>query len=235
MPVRIHLRRSPGRAHCDSQPMPARRDRVIVLTCRPPRLPELANGAPPRFPPRGAGRADGARRDERDRQRLHQRAPNRTVRRAPDGPPDGNPQVPDTLRDKDRGPGRAGNRQYPRAAAHSARPRGPDSHLTWQRPASGLRSALYLGISSTRPRLLSVSDNFRARGSGRSRGAHELPRRKRLARSQPARYPTWTPLIQHKTSGQRPWRGYRRQPVPSCQAGHRLVAASGNSPRVPRR
>jgi hypothetical protein len=45
--------------------------------------------------------------------------------------------VPDTLRDKDRRPGRAGNRQYPRAAAHSARPRGPDGHLTWQRPASG--------------------------------------------------------------------------------------------------
>jgi hypothetical protein len=133
------------------------------------------------------------------------------------------------------GPGARVTASTPERPAHSARPRGPDSHLTWQRPASGLRSALYLGISSTRPRLLSVSDNFRARGSGRSCGAHELPRRKRLARSQPARYPTWTPLIQHKTSGQRPWRGYRRQPVPSCQAGHRLVAASGNSPRVPRR
>jgi hypothetical protein len=55
------------------------------------------------------GRAHGARRDERDRQR----APNRTAWRAPDGPPDGNPQVPDTLRDKHRRPGRAGNRQYP--------------------------------------------------------------------------------------------------------------------------
>jgi hypothetical protein len=55
----------------------------------------------------------GFRREEWDRQRLHHRAPSRTGRRAPDGPPDGNPQVPDTLRDKDRRPGRAGNRQYP--------------------------------------------------------------------------------------------------------------------------
>jgi hypothetical protein len=69
------------------------------------------------------------------------------------------------------------------------------------------------GHFSTGPWLLSVSGNFRTLGSGRSRGAHELPRRKRPARSQPARYPTWTPLIQHKTSGQRPWRGYRRQLV----------------------
>jgi hypothetical protein len=214
--------------------MPARRDRVIVLVCRPP---DSRNSPMGRWP--------GFRREERDPLTARgamsgtASASITALPTAPSGGPPttrrGNPQVPDTLRDKHRRPGRAGNRQYPRAAAHSAPPRGPDSHLTWQRPASGLRSALYLGISSTRPRLLSVSDNFRTRGSGRSRGAHELPRRKRFARSQPARYPTWTPLIQHKTSGQRPWRGYRRQPVPSRQAGHRPAAASGNSPRVPRR